>query len=410
MTKFFFIFFTALFFVFSAFGRDYKIEELLEIAQQNSANIRSAQYLAQSQKHFANQQKYWENPTIEFSNIGDEDTYTISQTIPFFNKTKNKYNIEEAQFRALDARKNNLELFVQAEVFRLIYQYQAIKKKIALAQKRLDRLVLIEKYLANIALNSPTKKAQSQITKSRIKLVERDLAKFRNDFYQTWNAVNIYLNLESPPTNIVLQWIDNSNYLGRQFFIEAALENNWELKEQKILIGKAKSELSYAKIEQMPDVNVSAIRETVSASASGGRVDSNGIGVSVSIPLLNRNKEKIAAARSRIKASEQSFEFERNQMIQLLNNNISDYETSLKLAEEFQIKNIDKALTRLFQAHSDFKKGVLDFTTYIELDSQEYQMIEVIIDTQVELAASYSSLMTKVGKFIPNQKMEMKND
>lgn len=396
MAKFFLVLLSLIFFSSSAFCKDYKIGELIDIAEQNSANIRAAQYSALAQQRLANQQKYWSNPVVSAGRIGGQDSYSVSQTVPFYGKLQSKYDIEEAEFRVLDVRKNNLALFVKSEVFSLLYQYQALRSKIDLAQRRLDRLTLVDKYLATIVLSSPTKKAQWHITKDRIRLVERDLIKFRNELYQTWNLANVYLNLESEPTNISLEWLDDKNYRGKKFFVEAALENNLELKEQKILVSKYKSELSFAKVEQMPDVNVSATREN--GSASTGK-DYSGVGLSVSIPLFNRNQEKIASSESKIRAQEQEVEFRRNQLVQLISNDISEYETSLKLAKNFPINNISKIISRLSEANSDFKKGVLDFITYIELDSQEYQTIDTIIDTQVELAASYSALMIKVGNF-----------
>jgi outer membrane protein TolC len=396
MAKIFLVFSSIIFFSFSAFCKDYKIGELINIAEQNSANIRAAQYSALAQQRLANQQKYWSNPVVSAGRIGGQDSYSVSQTVPFYGKLQSKYDIEEAEFRVLDVRKNNLALFVKSEVFSLLYQYQALKKKIELAQRRLDRLTLVDKYLATIVLSSPTKKAQWHITKDKIKLVERDLIKFRNELYQTWNLANVYLNLESEPTNVSFEWLDDSNYKGKNFFINAAVENNLELKEQKILVSKYKSELSFAKVEQMPDVNVSATRQS---AGSGASKDSSGVGLSVSIPLFNRNQEKIASSESKIRAQEQEVEFQRNQLVQLISNDISEYETSLKLAKNFPIVNIKTIVSRLSEANSDFKKGVLDFITYIELDSQEYQTIDTILDTQVELAASYADLMKKVGNF-----------
>lgn len=405
MAKIFLVFLSLIFFSFSAFCKDYKIGELIDIAEQNSANIKAAQYSALAQKRLANQQKYWSNPVVSVGRLGGQDIYGVSQTIPFYNKLQSKYDVEEAEFRVLETRKNNLSLFVKSEVFSLLYQYQVLKKKIDLAQKRIDRLTLVDRYLSTIVLSSPTKKAQWQITKDKIRLIERDLIKFRNELYQTWNLANVYLNLESEPTNITLSWLDDKNYQGKNFLINAAIDNNLELKEQKILVSKYKSELSFAKVEQMPDVAVSATRQNGgSASALGGsNQDSTGVGLSLSIPLFNRNQEKIASSESKIKSQEQAVEFQRNQLVQLISNDISEYETSLKLAKNFPTTNIKTILSRLSEANSDFKKGVLDFITYIELDSQEYQTIDTTLDTQVELAASYANLMKKIGSFtLPN--------
>lgn len=307
----FFIIFSSIFFVsFSAFCKDYRIDELLNIAEQNSYNIKAAESSALAQKRLANQQKYWSNPTVGFGRFAGQDTYSITQTIPFYNKLQSKYDIEEAEYRILETRKNNLSLFVKAEVFSLLYRYQALKKKIDLAQKRIDRLTLVDKYLSTIVLSSPTKKAQWHITKDKIKLVERDLIKFRNELYQTWNAANVYLNLQEQPSSITLEWLDNQNYRGKDFFINTALENNLELKEQKILVSKYKSELSFSKVEQMPDVNVTATKQNgANSSYAGANQDSTGVGVSLSVPLWNRNQEKIASSESNIKAQQESYEF-----------------------------------------------------------------------------------------------------
>jgi outer membrane protein TolC len=396
MKNFFIIFILSAILGQQAFSKDYQIEELLQIAEQNSS-IKAAEFLAISQKRFANQQKYWENPVASFDKNSSQTNYSFSQTVPFFGKLQSKFNIEDAQYNILETRRNNLALFVKAETFTLLYEYSALQKKIELAKKRLERLSLVDKYLSHIVLSSPTQISQGRITKDKIKLVERDLIKYRNQLYQTWNKANIYLGLESEPT-ILITWLDEKNYRGRNFFVEAALENNLNLREQRLLITKYKSELTFTELEKMPDVNVAATNSKNSSGASGK--DSNGVGISVSLPLFNRNQEKIISAESKIKAQEFELEFQQKQLINLLNNDLNEFETSLKIAKNFPVQDIEKILTRLSSANAEFKKGILDFITYIELDSQEYQIIDTIIDTQVQLSSSYADLMIKIGTFI----------
>lgn len=393
----------AVFVTNSSFAQIYQISELLDIAQKNSQNIRFADNLSKAQLDFAKQQKYWNNPIISINRIGGQNNYSITQAIPFYGKLKNRYNIEEAESEILGIRKKSLVLSVKSDLFKLIYQYEALKQKIQLAKKRVDRLSLIDKYLAAIELNSPTKKAQSQITKDRIKLVERDLIRLSNEVYQIWNLMNVYLGLETEPDQILFKWLSEENYQDKNFFIASAMENNLELKEQKLAIKKYNSELSYAKIEQMPDFNVSAIKETGSNSAAIGSGSSsnsnNGIGLSVSVPLINRNQGKISSVSNKIKAQEASLGFQRTVVEKEIKNAFNEYETSLKLAKNFPINNINKIIYRLLEANSDFKRGTLDFITYIELDLQEYQMIDAIFDAQIGLANSYADLMNRVGNF-----------
>ena len=379
-----------------ALAKDYKIEELLQIAEQNSS-VKAAELSAIAQKRFANQQKYWDNPTVSLGKNSNQKNYSVSQAIPFYGKLQSKYNIEDAQFQIFENQRNNLALFAKAETFALLYQYKALQKKIELAQKRLARLSLVDKYLSHIVLSSPTQISQGRITKDKIKLIERDLMRLRNQLFQTWNKANVYLSLESEPS-ITLNWLEEKNYQGKKLFVETAIENNLGLKEQKFLLQKYRSELSFAKLEKMPDVSISANKENA-AQSSGGR-DSNGVGLSLSVPLFNRNQEKISGAESKIKAQEFEFEFQKNQLTKEVANDVNEFETSLRIAKNFPVTEIDKTVARLNAANNEFKKGILDFITYIELDSQEYQIIDTILDTQVDLAASYAALMTKIGTFI----------
>jgi outer membrane protein TolC len=395
----FIIFFT----VFSeAFAEDYNIYSLLEIAEKNSSNIKIADYQALSQKHFANQQKYWQNPVITInSSSNSQNGFGFSQTIPFFGKLKNKYNAEEAYFKAFEMNRINVALLVKAEVFSLIYQYKVLEKKIELTKKRLTRLSLIDKYLNAIILNSPTKRAQGRITKNKINLIERDLVIYENQALQTWNRINVYLNLETKPQNIYLEWLDKISYKGKKYFIEEALTNNLILKEQKFLIEKYKSESAFAKIEQMPDINLSISKQNNSSNSGIGKNSTiTNFDASISIPLINRNQEKIIATDSKIKAQQYELEFKQSQIINGIISDANEYEISLKIAKNFPISAIDKSINFLNQANDDFKKGVLDFITYIELDAQEYNSINAALDAQSQLATSYANLMIAVGNFI----------
>ncbi len=395
------LFFLVLAVVFPQFAtaKNYKIAELLDLAKENSANIKAADQQALMQKHLANQQKYWTNPEISFSQNGQQNNYSFAQTIPFATKLEKKYQIEATEEKILVIKKENLTLLIQAEIFALAYDFQAFKQKTDLAQKRLKRLESVANYLSNIALNSPTKKAQAKITKDKINLIERDLIQYQNQARQTWNKLNIFLGLEEEPQNIELSWLEKFNRQKKEAFLEVALENNLALKEQKEALKKYQAELNFAKIEQMPDLSISATQQN-SNSASAQTKNSSGFGASLTIPLLNQNREKIIALQSKIKAQQYEVEFLQNQLKRALINDFIELDTALKISQNFPRAEISKTIFGLNSANEDFKRGVLDFITYIELDSQEYQTIETSIDSSVKAMKAYANLMIKIGNFI----------
>jgi hypothetical protein len=273
-----------------------------------------------------------------------------------------------------------------------------LQNKIQLTQKRLDRLSLISNYLANIALDSPNRHAQSIIAQDRIKLVQRDLIILNNQLKQNFNNLNIFLNLPEQP-KITLKWLDKNQLEPKQNIVQRAFENNLNLQGQKFNIEKYRSELAYAKIEQMPNVNIHGQIQDSSSSSSPSSQASNGIGLSLSVPIINQNKEKIFSAESKIKAQNKLYEFEKNQLEKIIENDILQYQTQLKNSQIFAINLVPKIIFRLNNANVEFKKGILDFITYIELDMQEYQTLDAIFEAQYLLAESFSDLMVKIGDF-----------
>lgn len=378
------------------FCLEYNIDNLLKIAEENSANIQAFDLFAQSQKSFANQQKYWTNPTISATKSNSQNDFSLSQEIPFFNKLENKYNIENSEFKIQENRRNSLILEVKSQVFKLAYQNFILQNKIQLTQKRLDRLSLISKYLSNIALDSPNRHAQSIIAQDRIKLVQRDLIILNNQLKQSFNNLNIFLNLPEQP-KITLKWLDKNQLEPKENLVQRAFENNLNLKGQKFTIEKYRGELAYAKIEQMPNVNVHG--QIQNSSNTSSNQASNGIGLSLSVPIINQNKEKIFSAESKIKAQNKLYEFEKNQLEKIIENDILQYQAQLKNSQLFAINLVPKIISRLNSANVEFKKGILDFITYIELDMQEYQTIDAIFEAQYLLAESLSDLMVKIGDF-----------
>jgi outer membrane protein TolC len=198
-------------------------------------------------------------------------------------------------------------------------------------------------------------------------------------------------------------WLNNSSFPSVDKLLEEALNSNLNLQEQKIILEKYQAQLQYNRLEKMPDIALSLSNNK--SNYNGSNSNSNSVGVSISIPLFNRNQQKILGTYSQIKAQQNQIEFTKNMLINELASDINFFQTNLKIADDFSLKIIDQSVTRLNQANLDFKKGILEFITYIELDSQEYNAIDVALDTQVQLANAYSNLMIKIGNFIiPNAK------
>lgn len=366
----------------------YTVPEILEIAKKNSGNIQAAQSLALSQKDFAKQQKYWQNPSASLENKDGISSTSITQSVPFPTKLQKKYNIDDAEFNILTTKSSGISLLVEVEVFSLLYKHYGISQKIELLQKRLKRLDAVSSYLSSIALNSPTKRSQASIVRSKIILIKKDLIDLENLAFQTWNEMNTFLMMEDLP-NIDIKWLAHGTRINVKNIIEQSIKHNLALKEQGQLIEKLKAELAFAKVENMPDFSVS-----INSSSNGA-----GGGIGVSLPIFNRNQKKISAIQKKITAQERLYIFEKTKLVNQVKNTVNSYEALHKISALFPTLLIKQILNELAVADLDFKKNILDFIVYIELDSREYEVIEATINTQVDIAQTYANLMLQSGNF-----------
>ena len=225
----------------------------------------------------------------------------------------------------MENQKNNLILNIKAHSFSLIYAYNINNKKIILAQKRITRLSLIDRFLSSINLSSPTQKAQSQITKDKIRLIKNDLLKLQYKQTQLWNSLNVYLGF-SKRVLIETPWLNNASFPSVDELLKEALNSNLNLQEQKILLEKYNAQLQYNHLEKMPDISLSISNNK--SNYNGSNSNSNSVGVSIAIPIFNRNQQKILGTYSQIKAQGNQIEFTKNMLINELASDINFFQTN----------------------------------------------------------------------------------
>lgn len=98
---------------------------------------------------------------------------------------------------------------------------------------------------------------------------------------------------------ITLKWLDKNQLEPKQNLIQKAFENNLNLKGQKFNIEKYHSELAYAKIEQMPNLNIHG--QIQDSSGSSSNQASNGMDYRFQCQLLTKIKKKYLAPSQKLK-------------------------------------------------------------------------------------------------------------
>jgi cobalt-zinc-cadmium efflux system outer membrane protein len=176
--------------------------------------------------------------------------------------------------------------------------------------------------------------------------------------------------------------------------LASAQTNNFELKMRRLELEEQGFRVQLARNERFPSFTVGPFYSEERARDAETQV---GIGVSIPIPVWNRNKGNIEFARARHAQAEASLQLAQRDV----NRRVLDAFTSYKSALE-QLAAWPTNAARHFQEAAElgdrhYRLGAIPISTYVEIQKQYVEAIEVILGTQVEADQAWGKLALLAG-------------
>lgn len=386
----------SLFFSYEANGESFTASQLVEIAIKNSSLATSYDLDAKAKDKLSDQAGAWDNPVIE---IGTENKvesggetrsmrYGLSQTIYMPGKfsTKEKIFKSEAVIARLEA--TSVELKIKGVVLNLVYEFKASKEKMNHAKERLERFKTVQNFIRSRVFAAPQKKAEASIVTGKLIVLQKELFHIQANTENIWNELNSHLKLSSIP-EIQLDWFKKGPSLNRQAMSNLLLANNIELKKQDAKLTQTKNEVDLISLDSWPGLTVSG------SYSDGSGINPEkiyGVGLSVPIPIFNANRSARSASELRSKAEVERLNFVKEQTLKELNSAFLNFELAKKSVINLPVVKINELEKAIAETDIGFKRGQVDLLTYLEADSQHFESISAILETQLDLIKSISAI------------------
>ncbi len=367
-----------------------------DIVLSQKAHIEEASFLSR-------QAHAWRNPEAaivggpkwEGKSLGPSVGITLTQPFYWPGKQDLRNKVAGYDEKLAEIQKREIELQIIRETSNLAFAYALAKEKKKLAQERRRRFGLIQSYIKGHAFVAPQRMAQKDIVEVRLKNLNAELAEIAGAVRTRMEQLRLYIQVEEAEPEIVVPRLSGQRVINFDEWLLKAQAHNPQLIAQEATIQKAYKQTELMQKEAWPDFSISAFYNRESISQVEQIV---GLGFSMSIPVWNANQAGIKAAQKKKDVEEFRARHEQLKVAAQVRELLAKLETAENVVRAFpaaMFKNLDQKLDAI---EVEFKKGRVDFLTFIELEKEIAETYYRSIDAQLALAENAILLLTTAGE------------
>lgn len=380
-------------------NKEYTVDTIVNIALKNYDLLKVKQSEIFQNTEMALHQKRWENPEAGVTvgqkrSDGDSGliySVTLSQKIPLSGKKELASDISKLDKLGAEIAMEDLTLALRYDVVRLAYDHARDLIKTGHIKERLRRLKLINAYMQGHILVAPQKIVERNIIQARIIRMEIEFLDIRKSLRLSFEKLNGYLKLEDEgPLNLRVRWFSGAPQISINELLETAKDHNFEVRAQMAVAQKAKRELSIAKREIVPDIDVNLFYQDERA---GTHDRAFGGGISMPIPILSQNRHAVKKESMNITAQLMLLDHIKNKIARNIKESYAEYEHAKQMLLLYPMSELIVMERKMEYADSEFRKGRISLSTYLEMDNALHEAIESVFDSQLAMVKAYSNLL-----------------
>lgn len=378
------------------------LEEMLGRALEKTELILAGEEQVAGTRHFSDQASSYMNPSIE-ANTGWKKSggsggtaYGISVTQPFYFPGKQALRAavagQDTELAKLGLRE--ARLFVYYETMRLAAAYAIAGQRAEHAGERVARFTVMQKYMNSRPFASPQKRIEKYIVENRMDVFARELLRIRSEREILWARLNTFLDMpEKPDVKIVLP--DAPPSLDLESLTRLAGEHNTAVASILAGVKKKTLERDLARKDALPDFGLSAF---YSGETAGERERIIGGGVVFTLPVFNRNSGGVQGLDAEIRAENLRLAFERRALRERVRAAYHEFAIAAGTVARLSDAHLDRMHRQQREADEAFERGLLDFITYLEIESDIYEKHQAIFASRCEYVEKLSQLLWLSGE------------
>lgn len=387
------------------------LSDVIKISLDRSIDIRTQQNEVNAKMKLADSTGTWLNPELSVEreskkDAADNETTSnkvgLSQTFSVWNKTSSQKNIALADQKIEENALEEAVLRTKISVIRLSYEYASDIEKARHVEERMRRFQDVLAFLKTRTFASPQKQTEASIVMSKMLVLKKELSKAKAEVDLTWNKLNYYLGL-SEKADIKLNWLAKTTVVKESELLDKAKIRNFDIKRLVLESEKSEAERSFADKNTVPDFSITA---SMSDGSGFAREKTYSLGFSVPLPVFSKNTSIKEAQNYRFASAKLKQENYSEYLPSLVNTVFIKYQTAQAAVLDLPVSKIKELEKDFAKTDVGFKKGLVDLISYIEADSQHFEAINTIYDTQLEFIDALAEVTLVSGEFsIPVEKL-----
>ncbi|MBI4376661.1 MAG: TolC family protein [Elusimicrobia bacterium] len=378
----------------------YTLAQLVGLAVQNTQLLGSQDARIEETRLAARQARVWPGMSVDFLTgrkreadlSGSRYELALAQPLPLTGKPGLRGELLDLESESWSVRRSASEVLVTLNVVQLAYEYAASRRKAAFVESRQKRFDLIREFLAGRPFATPQRKAESRIVQNRLKLLVSEAIQSQAGFKSSFEKLKVYIPLAPGKyPEVEVPWLSGAKSLDEKEWAARALDNNPDLRVQRLTVKSAELEKTLARRDGLPDP---ALVTSYDQAKAGDTEKNYGLGLSLALPSWNRNRSGIKSAEQRRLAEERLLAFEEQKLKAEFPRALVEYEAARQVALKYPQTILPDLEAQLKEAEEGFRKGQLDLLTFLELDSSAAETYGRVLDAQVELTAKLAEIFT----------------
>jgi outer membrane protein TolC len=375
----------------SAFNPDGGLSHYLSYAAKNNPEVRASYYQWIAQLEKSGYAGALPDPMISYgrfienveTRVGpQEQRFGLRQTYPWFGTLGAKddvaFEVSNAAFKRFQT--NRLRLFYQVKA--VYYELYYLGRNIDITRENMELLTFWEsiaraKYRVGLKKHPVVIKAQVELGKLEDKLLslESRMEPVRAKLRAALNVVDT--TMLPLPSAIEIAEAE----LSRDSVVALAEANNPNLGAIRHMIDKEKAGVRLAGKSSLPNftfgVDYIVTGEAPNPSMTESGKDPWGLSVSMNLPIwFGKNKAKKNEALARYRSAEEKYEETENQLTQIIELKLFEYDDALRKVQLYRDGLVPKAKQSLNAFYTAYQAGEADFLSVLDAQRQllEFQL------------------------------------
>ena len=380
-----------------------KLDDFVELAQQNNPTLKQAQALVRTSAGLARQAGLWPNPSVGYqgeqirggSYGGGEQGGFIQQTIVLGGKRGLRRDVFEQERKVneigVEEQKLNVGGAVRIQFYRARAQLRTVEIRGRLLQASIDAAATAHQ-LANVGQADAPDILQAEVEAEQAKL---DYSVAQRQYIQAYHQLAALVGQPEMPLSLLEGDLDNPPEISADQATHSILQNSPSIRRAQQEATRAEAALKRDKRESFPDLSlrVGEQQNLEHDPATMRPVGAQSFATAgIQIPIFNRNQGNIAAARADLERNREEVKRIKFNLAQTAEPLIQQYLTNKLQAERYRTQMIPRAqrayelyLQKYKNMAAAYPEVIISQRTLFQLQENYVQTLSELWSTAVQL-------------------------